>query len=303
MLNDIDLSRTDLNLLTLFEIVLQERHVGRAAVRLSLSPSAVSHGLTRLRRLLNDPLFVRHPKGLNPTERALALAVPVAEILDRARTVIAGADVFSPAHSKRRFIVGAVDGISSVLVPGLTAVIAREAPNVTLGVRSVFPFEVVEKLDGGALDVALAPAAALPVRLSARSLYIEDFVIAARLGHPFLTRPTLEAYCAASHLLVAQGSDDRGFVDELLSARGLKRHVTLTVPSFMSAMTVLGETDLVCAIPRRLVKRYGRRLSVGDVDPPIPLPQDTIAAVAAKAATADPGIAWLIERAVHAARA
>ena len=72
MLNEIDLSRADLNLLTLFEVVLRERHVGRAAARLNLSPSAVSHGLKRLRLLLNDPLFLRTPKGVVPTARATA---------------------------------------------------------------------------------------------------------------------------------------------------------------------------------------------------------------------------------------
>ena len=71
MLNQIDLTRVDLNLLVLFEIVLEERHVGQAAGRLNLSPSAISHGLRRLRRLLNDPLFLRTPKGVVPTDRAL----------------------------------------------------------------------------------------------------------------------------------------------------------------------------------------------------------------------------------------
>src|ERR1044072_3063937 len=79
MLNKIDLSRADLNLLALFEVVLEERHVGRAADRLSLTPSAVSHGLGRLRRLLNDPLFLRTPKGVVPTARATELAGPIAE--------------------------------------------------------------------------------------------------------------------------------------------------------------------------------------------------------------------------------
>ena len=72
MLNQIDLSRIDLNLLVLFEIVFQERHVGRSAERLHLSPSAISHGLGRLRTLLGDPLFLKTPKGVVPTERASA---------------------------------------------------------------------------------------------------------------------------------------------------------------------------------------------------------------------------------------
>ena len=90
MLNEIDLSRADLNLLVLFDVVLNEQHVGRAAKKLNLSPSAVSHGLGRLRRLLNDPLFLRTPKGVVPTERAIELAEPVADILARMRKESSG---------------------------------------------------------------------------------------------------------------------------------------------------------------------------------------------------------------------
>ena len=98
MLNQINLARIDLNLLVLFEIVLDERHVGRAAEQLNLSPSAVSHGLGRLRRLLNDPLFIKTPKGVVPTARATELAAPIAELLAGARNVIAMASPFIQPH-------------------------------------------------------------------------------------------------------------------------------------------------------------------------------------------------------------
>src|SRR3954468_4613468 len=114
MLNKIDLSRANLNLLVLFEVVLAERNVGRAAQRLKLTPSAVSHGLGRLRRLLNDPLFLRTPKGVVPTARASELAAPIADALARVRSVISSAEPFDPATSTRRFAIGAPDAISAV---------------------------------------------------------------------------------------------------------------------------------------------------------------------------------------------
>ena len=121
MLNEIDLSRADLNLLVLFEAVLDEGHVGRAAERLNLTASAVSHGLGRLRRLLDDPLFLKTPKGVVPSARALELAAPVAEILDRVRAVVATAAPFDPATSTRRFMIGAPDASSAVFLPPLLA--------------------------------------------------------------------------------------------------------------------------------------------------------------------------------------
>jgi DNA-binding transcriptional LysR family regulator len=119
VLKEINLARADLNLLVLFQAVLEARHVGRAAERLHLTPSAVSHGLARLRRLLNDPLFLRMPKGVVPTARAMELAEPVADVLARARRVISIAEPFDPASSKRRFTLGAPDGILAVVLQPL----------------------------------------------------------------------------------------------------------------------------------------------------------------------------------------
>src|SRR3990172_9748996 len=102
MLKAAHLSRIDLTLLVLFHVVYEERHVARAAERLTLTPSAVSHGLGRLRRLLNDPLFLRTPKGVVPSARAAELAEPVAEIIARAGAVIASAEPFDAARSRRR---------------------------------------------------------------------------------------------------------------------------------------------------------------------------------------------------------
>jgi DNA-binding transcriptional LysR family regulator len=129
MLNEIDLSRADLNLLVLFETVMEERHVGRSAERLNLSASAVSHGLGRLRALLGDPLFLKTPRGVVPT------APLIAEILARVRSVVASAEPFDPARSTRRFRIGAPDGVSSVFLPPLLAILAETAPGIDISLR------------------------------------------------------------------------------------------------------------------------------------------------------------------------
>src|SRR5580765_334822 len=141
MLNAVDLSRADLNLFVLFETVLHEQHVGRAAERLNLTPSAVSHGLGRLRRLLNDPLFLRTPKGVVPTARATDLAAPIADILAHMREVISVAEPFVPAQSTRRFTIGAPDGISAVILPPLLAGLRQDAPGIDIGARQLLPKE------------------------------------------------------------------------------------------------------------------------------------------------------------------
>jgi DNA-binding transcriptional LysR family regulator len=304
MLNKSNLARIDLNLLVLFEAVLEERHVARAAARLHVSPSAVSHGLGRLRELMQDPLFLRQPKGVVPTERARQLAAPVADILERTRQVISRAERFDPRHSVRRFVVGAPDAVTAVLVPPLLNTLRREAPGVDLAVRNlVSQFEAaLSELDQRTLDVALLPLTDLPARFTSRVLYDEDFVLVRRVGHPSGRRFTLARYAAAAHVMVSVSGDPYGPVDKVLADRGLTRRVVLTVPNFLHALTVVAESDLVAALPRQFASRHARRYQVEISEPPIPLMASPIRAIAPSAATADAGLVWLLEMLERAAK-
>ncbi len=307
MLNRIDLSRVDLNLLVLFEIVLEERHVGQAAQRLNLSPSAVSHGLGRLRRLLNDPLFLRTPRGVVPTERATALAEPIADVLARARSVVSTAAPFDPATSTRRFMIGAPDGVSAVLLSPLLGELRRLGPGIDIGLRQILPLRSVRRaarfwepafadLDARAIDMAVVPSDEVPARFVARTLYEEDFVIAMRTGHPFGKDPTLDAFCRMQHLVVSLGGDAHGFVDDALARHGRVRRVALTVPNFMLALAVVAETDLIAALPRTFVATCAARFGVASVEAPLPLDTSRICVIAPKVALMDAGVAWVFDR-------
>jgi DNA-binding transcriptional LysR family regulator len=301
MLNQIDLSRTDLNLLALFEVVLAERHVGRAATRLSLTPSAVSHGLGRLRRLLSDPLFLRTPKGVVPTARALDLAAPVADVLARVRSVMATATPFDPSTSTRRFAIGAPDGISAVVLRPLLAELNRRAPQVDIGVRQILPSPArvwqtaLADLETRLMDIAILPSDDIPPRFEKRCVYEEDFVIAVRKGHAFADAPTLKRFCEMQHLVVSHTGDPHGFVDEALAKRGLARRIALTVPNFMFALAITAETNLISALPRRFVALYAGRFGVVGFDSPLPLPRFRLNAVAPKVAMMDAGLKWLFD--------
>jgi DNA-binding transcriptional LysR family regulator len=306
MLNRIDLSRVDLNLLVLFEIVLDERHVGRTAERLNLTPSAVSHGLGRLRRLLNDPLFLRTPRGVVPTARGMELAAPIADVLARVRSVISTAVPFDPANSTRRFTIGAPDGVTAVLLPPFLAELRRTAPSVDIGVRQLLPTPgemsperawrtVFADLEAGAMDLAVIPSGSIPARFHARRLYEEDFVIAMRAGHPLAGDPTLERYCEMQHLVVSFTGDPHGFVDEILAKHGYSRRIALTVPSFMFALAVVADTDLISALPRRFVAMHAARFGVVSLEAPMPLTTFQLNAVTPTAAMMDAGLAWLFD--------
>jgi DNA-binding transcriptional LysR family regulator len=305
MLNAAQLARIDLNLLVLFSVVLEEGHVARAAGRLSLTPSAVSHGLGRLRRLLNDPLFLRTPRGVVPTDRARRLAEPVAEIMARVGSVIATAAPFDPATSRRRFMIGAPDGASAVVLAPLMARLDKQAPGIDIGLAHLMPEQSIrtaaqswrqglEMLEARTVDIAVLPLWEVPPRFVARRLYEEDFVVAMRKGHAFARDPSLSAFCRMGHLLVSLSGDPSGFVDDLLAKRGLTRRVTLTVPSFMMALAHLASSDLIASLPRHLVQRHGRRFGLIAAELPLKRKPDPIQLITTKAALIDAGVSWLM---------
>jgi DNA-binding transcriptional LysR family regulator len=305
MVNSIQLARTDINLLVLFDVVIRERHLGRAARRLNLTPSAISHALARLRRVLNDPLFLRTPRGVVPTARALDLAEPVADILMRVGAIVSSASPFDAAHSQRRFVIGAPDAIAAIFLPELAARVRDTAPGVSLGVREAFAepgsmniehvwASVRDQLESRMLDVAVIPAARKTPRFALKKLFDTAFVIVARQGHPFLKKPTLDRYCELDHLVVSQVADPHGFIDLLLTKQRRSRRVTLTVPSFMLGLSLVATSDMVMAAPRNLAQVHARRMGLAFVDPPLTLRGfDPVYAIAARAALLDAGVAWL----------
>ncbi len=311
MMNYTDLSRTDLNLLILFEAVWRERHVGRAAERLNLTSPAVSHGLGRLRRLLNDPLFLRTPKGVVPTARATEMAEPIADILARVRGVVSTATPFDAASTTRRFTNGAPDGM--MLLSPFLAELRRQAPRIDIAIRqlhtaqsgrpALYAWEpLLDDLEARTIDVAIAPLRDVPARFVAKTLYEEDFVIAMRKGHPFARAPNLDRYCEMQHLVVSQTGDPHGLFDEILVKKKRSRRVALTVPTFMQALALVADSDLLCALPRRLVSLHAARFGLMSVETPLPRPRDPICVIATKAATLDAGIAWLCDLLIRTQR-
>lgn len=305
MMHETDLSRLDLNLLTLFDTIRRERHVGRAADRLNLSPSAVSHGLARLRRMFDDPLFLRTPKGVVPTARADEMAPAVAEILTRIRAVMAGSVPFDPARSSRRFVLGAPDAVSAVILPPLLAALRTTAPLIDLGLRQLLPDPgeprpdrawrgAFAALDARSIDLAILPVPPDAARFVGKVLYVEEFVIAVRTGHPFLEQPTQDRYWGLGHVVVSAGSDPQGFVD-LAAGDARQRRVALTVPNFLMALAAVAGNDLAAAVPRRFAALHAGRFSLSTVPAPLPLPSFALHATLPELAIADRGTAWLFE--------
>ena len=150
-----ELRNFDLNLLVAFDLLMQEQNVSRAADRMCVSQSAMSHILQRLRRQLDDPLLVKTPSGMKPTDRALALIDPVRAILCDVKHLISTREEFDPAKSLRRFVIAATDYMDLLMIPALVERIAQYAAGVDIHVkRTETPFPEKE-LENNDLDVVL----------------------------------------------------------------------------------------------------------------------------------------------------
>lgn len=303
-MNDFDIRRADLNLLVVFETLMSERHVGRAAERLNLSQSAVSHALGRLRVQFNDPLFTRHPRGIEPTKRSLALYQNVSDILHRARAVLAPDQPFSPERS-HRFTIGQTDGSIPILVT-LMERLRTKAPNIELHVRWVDAAGVIPAIDRQELDLAFAvmPPARMPVRIAQIPALKTKYVCIARRDHPAVRRPprSLNAFASLPHLAISPHGASISRVDGLLADIGLRRNTVLTIPHFLAAPLIVAKTDLVAIIDESIFRLFSRNSMLGIIRMPSQLKSITIDLFMAAARTQDPALKWLRDECLEASR-
>jgi DNA-binding transcriptional LysR family regulator len=256
----------DLNLLRVFEALYELRSVTRAAERLGRTQSAVSHSLGRLRQALGDPLFVRHPDGLQPTALATDIAPAVREGLEQLRLALFPVS-FEPATALRRFRITTGVYFSALLVPELIARVRGEAPNVSLAFAAPGS-DLLASLDAGTTDLALGAFGKAPSRLHRHLLFQEELVWIARADSPVAADPRkLATWPAAQRLSVAAGRPYPGHgayswengLERLVLASGhaggldgIEADGATSVHDPLTAIATVAATDLIAVVPRRL---------------------------------------------------
>ena len=275
----------DLNLLRVFDQVMSERNLTRAARNLAMTPPAVSNALARLRDALGDQLVTRSGYGVEPTPRALALWPAVSDALRQLEASFAPGD-FVAAQAKHSFVLAMADATASTLMPGLVKIMERDAPGVSMRVVPLVTRDPRRLLDEGQVDLAMGHFPAVLADLTAQAqsggmaafdhqrLYDGEYVCVMRHGHPLSRgKLTLDRYCGARHLLVSFSGRPFGFVDEALASRGRERRVVLTVNQFFTAGRVVSESDLLTVLPRHFVKVTGMASELMLRDLPFDVPQ------------------------------
>jgi DNA-binding transcriptional LysR family regulator len=295
-----NLRNFDLNLLIAFDLLMQEQNVSRAAERMFVGQSAMSHILQRLRQQLDDPLLVKTPTGMKPTERANALIDPVRAVLRDVERLIRTPEEFNPATSQRRFVIAATDYMDFLVVPSLVERIARQAPGIDIQIkRTEVPFPDNE-LESGDLDVVLGFEAILkPAGYLNCDKLFEDSMTCL-IGDGFSPNEydqlTLEAYVAMKHMLISRTGTRTGVIDEWLAERGLERRIALIVPHFLPAPFIVAKTDMLLSLPLRIAGQFVRLAPLKILPVPIDLPVYDLVMIWHPLREKDPAHRWLREQ-------
>lgn len=251
----LNIRRLDLNLLTIFDMVMVERHVTRASERLGLTQSAVSNAISRLRIHFEDPLFVKASRGVEPTPRATALWKQTHEAITQINQAAKATD-FIPGQARTEFRMSLVDLSAATLLPHLFRCVSPLAPHVSITSIPHVGELIEERFARGEIDFAISAEPPRLTALESKPLWSERYVLAGRRDHPALQQPiTLDDLTALPQLQVNL-SGTSGFrvpIDVALSQIGRARPIAMTVNQFLVATTMLRESDLVAVLPAPLV--------------------------------------------------
>ena len=304
----------DLNLLRVFDEVMAERNLTRAAEKLAITQPAVSNALRRLREVLGDELVTRRGHGVEPTPRALALWPAVRHALAQLQETLSPGR-FDPASAQTTFVLAMADATGATLIPPLIEIVEREAPGVSLRVVPLTTRDPRRLLDDESADMAVGYFPAVLADLTARAqsdnvvahestrLYDSQYVCVMRADHPLAAVPmTLDLYCAARHLLVSFSGKPFGFIDGALAALGRERRIVLTVNQFFTAGRVVATTDLLTVLPRHFVGVASVRDELVWRPLPMTLPPVHVDTLWHRRRNHDPAHRWLREAIARAAR-
>ena len=284
----------DLNLLVVFNQMLLDRSASVAAEKLGMSQPAVSNALRRIRQLLNDELFVRTSKGMEPTPYALHLAEPVAYALNTLQAALSRSESFDPKTSARTFNLAMTDIGEMYFMPPLMNALSRMAPKVQVHTHRTNTENIKEDLLSGSIDVAIGLMPYLQAGFFQKRLFRQRYVCMFREGHPTAKSPmTLAQFSKLEHVGVTAPNTGHGEIDSFLARAGVTRHIRLVVPHFIAVGHILQSTDLIATLPEGFAERSVEPFGLVVSPHPVKLPEIAISMFWHAKYNRDPGNMWL----------
>lgn len=294
------LRNVDLNLLVAFELLMRERSVSRAAEKMSITQSAMSHVLHRLREQLDDPVLVKTAHGMEPTKRALALVKPVGAVLREIERITRPPAQFDPMFSQQRFVLAATDYLEFLLLPPLIESLVQRAPGIDIHVQRTQSDFPIESLETNAMDMVLGFEIMLsaPATFNRLKLFDDRIACVVRNDHPLANEDemTLDQYLAANHMLISRTGSNTGLIDDWLAERQLERRIGLIVPHFLSAPLIVAQTDMILSLPWRIGQRFTHLAPLKILPIPFELPNFNLVMIWHPLREKEPGHVWLREQ-------
>lgn len=297
-MNDVKLHQLDLNLLLALDALVSLRSVTRAAEKLFVSQPAMSHSLNRLRAFFDDPLLVRSPQGMQPTQKALYLQQGVHQALSLLQSHFSQPEAFDPATSVRRFTLCTTDYVECVLIPPLVERLAAEAPGVHIDIK-ILREDIPElALADGEIDFLLGfdEYMSVPGYLCRETWLNEPLIGILRRDHPLESdRLTLADLIALPHVFHSPLGNHGSPMDDFLAERGLKRNISVNSQSYMSAAAIVSHTDHLFILPKRVAAMMAGYWPLKMVSLPQELPGYHLNCIWHPAQDSNPALFWLRE--------
>ena len=294
----VNLATIDLKLLVVFDAVMGEHSVSRAAQRLGMSQPAMSNALNRLRHVLKDQLFLRTAEGMRPTPRALELGPPITRALKQIQEALEPAH-FAPADAGSDFRLTLSDHATVVVLPRLLPLLHKVAPQVRLRIIPKRNSAIEDQLDSGDVDFAVGIIPRLPRRFERQDLYEDQYVCMMHGSHPLAGRPITRAEFVAAEHLALRPLDSPSVIDQCLKRHKVGRKVVLNVTQYLAVPNTIRNRNLIACMLRTVAEHFA-----GDAFYLSPLPFDIepmkIALVWSRARTHHAANAWMRQKLVEA---
>ena len=271
MNKSVNLSSLDLNLLVVFDAILKDRNVTVAAQRIGLSQPAMSSALARLRKIFNDPLFVRTPRGMQPTPYAQLLAPPIQQACELIASSLGIGTAFDPLGATRTFTFYMTDIGEGVFLPKLLSALEQRAPHVTVKVLRIPARGEQEAMAAGEVDIAIGLFPDLKAGFFQQRLYRDEFVCLVRTDHPQAQGAiSVKQLAEMRHAVISTaGTGHEAAVERAFAEQRHPRRVALTIPHFMALPIIVSQTDYIVTVPRRLALAFAGLPGIKIVEPPI----------------------------------
>lgn len=291
-----NLRQLDLNLLLVFDALMQEQNLSQAAERLHLSQSTASNALARLRQQLGEPLFQRTARGMVPTPQAHTLYGPVRQALQLLRIGL-GPQESIDLESDLSFRVSMNDYGQAVFLPRMLARMQALAPHLVLSVQSDDAESLVKRLKIGELDLAIDYLNLNDADLRYQPLLEEQLAVIVRADHPACKAGlTAQLYQDSQHIALPQRAGRGSPLEIVLGSAKLRRNIPLYVPNYLAIPALVAESDMLGTVPRRLAEHFAQQYSLQIFPLPLEMPPIQVSLIWHKQQDVSVGLKWLREQ-------